>query len=95
MGASVDYALIPIDSVQMNWCDEIVCMDENQKARIVYMFKDKVLDFEKKNFVVLDIEDRYAYRDPELIGLITSRYNAATGFRPFEEITSFDIVECS
>lgn len=92
VGVSADYALIPVCVVTLNWCDEIVVMEDNHKDRIIHEFKDKVLGFDKKPIIVLDIEDRYPYRDPKLVRMITARYNAQTGFREYEEITSMEEV---
>lgn len=92
VGVSVEYALIPICVVTMNWCDEIVVMDENQRDRVVDMFHDKVLHFKNKKFVVLDVEDRYPYRSPELLALIKKRYDERSGWVP-DEINGSSVVE--
>jgi predicted protein tyrosine phosphatase len=66
-----DYALVPVSYALVDWCDEIICAKAHHKEKI------------KKNFYVaqrkihvLDIDDHYNYRDPELVKRIKSRYEA-------------------
>lgn len=63
-GLDESFALIPVDTVLLAWADEIVCMDKGQADRL------RAMGF-KKNVLVLDIEDSYGYRDPQLIKKIT------------------------
>lgn len=63
-GLDDSFALIPVDTVLLTWADEIVCMDKGQADRL------RAMGF-KKNVLVLDIEDSYGYRDPQLIKKIT------------------------
>lgn len=63
-GLDESFALIPVDTVLLAWADEIVCMDKGQADRL------RAMGF-KKNILVLDIEDSYGYRDPQLIKKIT------------------------
>lgn len=65
-GLDTGHALVPLDSVLLEWCDEIVCMTEEQKARLDLLTT--------KPIICLDIGDSYAYRSPELIQLIKERY---------------------
>ena len=65
-GLEVDFAIIPVDQVLLEWADEIVCMDANQQIRLKEMTKKPVYN--------LSIPDRFEYRDPELMKLIKERY---------------------
>ncbi len=60
------YALIPITDVLLEWADEIVCMDSNQKSRIE--------ELTKKPIKCLNIKDSYEYRNIELEKLIKENY---------------------
>jgi len=69
-----DFALVPVTKELLDWADEIVCADNEHAERIVqlvhkYGIKDKPV-------VNLRIPDHYEYRNPELIRLITERYQA-------------------
>lgn len=69
VGVDVGHALTPIDEVMVNWADEIVCMEKTHMMSILGMFPDY-----NDPITVLDIPDRYAYRDPGLIVMIEERY---------------------
>jgi predicted protein tyrosine phosphatase len=74
-GLVEDYALVYADEALLMWADEIVCMDYNQFNTLEHM---KLIG--KANFTAevinLNISDNYVYRDPELIELIKSKYDA-------------------
>ena len=71
VGISHDHALIPIDEVSVQWADSIVFMEIQH-----YHAAHKLYDLEtlKARFYILDIPDRFAYRDPELVRMITNRW---------------------
>ena len=73
-GVSQEYALIPVDVVLLSWADEIVCMGSEHVEPIKAMLEPM-----GKNVPIkcLNIPDSYAYRDPELIELIRTRYEEA------------------
>ena len=73
-GIVEDFALIYVDQVLLEWADEIVCMTPNQKVELEEMLLKR-----KKNIEVisLDIDDSFAYRDPELMVIIRKQYDAA------------------
>jgi predicted protein tyrosine phosphatase len=77
-GLEKTYALINVDEVLLHWADEIVCMTDEQKE-VLETRTDKPV-------ICLGIRDSYAYRDPELIDLIRSRYeeNSVPGGRDDE-----------
>lgn len=69
-----DFALIPVDQVLLEWADEIVCMNSGQKGQLEERLKRLNRD---TNVISLDIDDSYAYRDPELVRLIREKYDAS------------------
>ena len=69
-GLDTGHALIPIDSILLEWADEVVCMTTEQYARLKEMTN--------KQIVCLNIGDLYEYQDPKLISLIRERYTANT-----------------
>lgn len=73
-----DYALIRVDEVLLSWCDEIVCMDGEQ-ANQIDRIGGKTLGFGNKPCIILGIEDRYAYRNADLIDMIKHGYKEAQG----------------
>ena len=68
VGLTKEFALIPIDETLLYWADEIVCMEEWQKQKLIDMAP------EGKRIINLDIPDKFSYRDPELMGLIKEAY---------------------
>lgn len=72
-GVSSEFALVPVDEVLVAWADEIVCMEEWQRNAIQEDFNT-----EGKKIIVLDVDDCYEYRHPELMEQIKSKYNMAT-----------------
>ncbi len=65
-GLEADFALIVVDEVLLSWCDEVVCMTQEQ-ANELAMLTDKPIK-------CLDIADSYNYRDPDLMRMITESY---------------------
>lgn len=65
-GLDENFALIPVDKVLLEWCDEIVCMTQLQET----ILQSKT----KKPIKCLEIPDNYAYRDKNLIYMIKDRY---------------------
>jgi predicted protein tyrosine phosphatase len=75
-GLTDDFALVAVDEVLLHWADEIVVMDPFQKSSVEVKFL--VNGLAPKPIVVLDIEDKYEYRNPELIKLIKENYVRST-----------------
>lgn len=65
-GCTKEYALIPVDEVLLEWADEIVVMEKVQELGLK--------PYTEKPIICLEIEDKYPYRNPELIELIKTRY---------------------
>lgn len=73
VGTSQDYALIPIDSVHVEWADEIICAHEDQIQIVKDLIKKLEEEYgEKKNKPIhcLDIDDIYKSRSAELLKII-------------------------
>lgn len=65
-GLDKEFALIPVDDALLEWAQEIVCMNQEQKNELSNMTDKKI--------ICLDILDSYSYREAELISLIKERY---------------------
>lgn len=70
-GVDTEFALIPVDEVLLEWADEIVCMEDLHLRQLKNLGCTKTI-------IVLDLEDCYNYRDPELMKLIAKRYKELT-----------------
>jgi predicted protein tyrosine phosphatase len=71
-GVDTGHALIPIDTILVDWADEIVVMTNYHKQVIEDRFDPYA------PIICLDIPDEFAFRDPRLIELIEERYTEAT-----------------
>lgn len=69
-GLTQEFALVPVDAVLLAWADEIVCMSLEQKEELDTLAKGNPV-------ICLDIDDAYEYRSPELMKLISEKYQAA------------------
>ena len=72
-GLVKEFALIPVDEVLLEWADEIVCMESNQKEALKKLTQ--------KHVICLEIEDSHDYRSESLIRLITQKYADAMGIK--------------
>lgn len=72
-GSSPGFALIPVDEVLLHWADQIVYVNKENYEDVSSRF-----DLSKKENIVLDIPDRYQYRDPELMKICEEQYKQAT-----------------
>ena len=70
VGLVPEFALIPIDPVLIRWADQVVCMTSDQAKKLRTMVD------EDKPIVCLNIPDNFGYRDPELVELIKTAYDA-------------------
>lgn len=72
-GIEESYALVYADEVLVkHWADLIVCMTEEHYMMLKMKYDADYLP----EVIVLNIPDNYAYRDPELVRLITERFSA-------------------
>jgi len=63
------HAEVRLDWELLNWADRIFVMEEGHKDVIRRVFSYANL----KEIIVLDIEDKYDYMDPELVKLIKKK----------------------
>lgn len=68
-GLTPEFALIAVDSVLIEWAQEIVCMDARQER--------KLKEMTSKPVICLNIPDEFAYRDERLEKLIQENYDKA------------------
>jgi predicted protein tyrosine phosphatase len=76
-GTSKEYAIIPITDALIVWADVILCMDSDQQRYINEMQNELASSydaFDYKQVINLEIEDDYAYRDPELVKIMTEKF---------------------
>ena len=69
-GIEDDFALVVVDDVLLEWADQIVCMQPDQKVRLEAMTDKPVF--------CLDIKDSFRYRDSILMDMIKDKYLALT-----------------
>jgi len=65
-GADNEYALNPVNEALLAWADVVYLMEPEHLEYLERTFQD-ILDLYKSKIRVLDIPDRYPYRDPALI----------------------------
>jgi predicted protein tyrosine phosphatase len=70
-GTSKD-ADTPLSSELVEWADIIFVMEPSHRAKLASGFGAALRD---KRIVCLDIPDKYAFMDPELIGILKARVN--------------------
>ena len=73
-GVTQEYALVPLDEALIHWADEIVFVHPDNHEEAV----DKFPQLLKKNVFVLNLPDKYLYRDEELIKLARKQYDDTT-----------------
>lgn len=73
VGSVSEFALIPLDMVHLHWADEIVVVEKSQKDLVENLMPDPMYKAKKNKIHCLDIPDNYAFRDPELIGIIKEK----------------------
>jgi predicted protein tyrosine phosphatase len=77
VGHTEEFALIPIDIVQIYWADEIVCVSMRVSDALDKLFgKDPI--YIKANITVLEVPDRYVYMEDALQKIILRQYAEAT-----------------
>lgn len=68
-GADNEYALNPVNEAMLAWADVVYTMESEHLDYLERTFGD-ILDLYKSKIRVLEIPDRYPYRDPELINYL-------------------------
>jgi predicted protein tyrosine phosphatase len=76
-GVSVEYALNPVTEALLEWADKVYCMEKEHFKDLEYIFEDVLADLlgrKGNDFIeVLNIDDIYEYRNPELIRLLKEK----------------------
>lgn len=72
-GVSKDFALVPVDEVLVHWADEIVCVEKSVYNALMGMHENDINP--NTTIRVLNLPDKFQYRDPELVELIKEQYN--------------------
>jgi predicted protein tyrosine phosphatase len=79
-GTSAEYAIIPVTEALIVWADVILVMDEWQQKHINDMQTllasgaSAMFEYDYKQVINLEIEDDYAYRQPELVEIMTEKF---------------------
>lgn len=85
VGVDSEFALIPIDLVHIAWADHICVMDHEQQGAVEDMIENLELEqrgmvyFAPKTVHNLLVPDDFAFRDPELIKILTEKVNTIFG----------------
>lgn len=77
-GAVSEYALVPVDEALIYWANEIVFMEQEHRDAMPASFEEFL---QSKDIVILAVPDKYRYRDPELVKMITKQYQDALMIR--------------
>jgi len=70
-GTSVD-ALVQVNERMLDWADVVFIMDEAQRLALEHLFPAHEA---ARRAICLDIDDKYAFLDPELVTLLRDRAN--------------------
>lgn len=73
VGASQEYALIPMDEAHVLWADEILCMSAEQSL-LAKQLLNNVNPDSITPIHTLDVPDNYGFRDPELVNIMTKMF---------------------
>lgn len=84
VGVIPEFALVSLDDVLLEWADEFVCMTWEQAG--VVECRLALADL-KTPVVALNIPDNFAYRDPELVRLISEGYIAFQASQILKSLT--------
>lgn len=68
VGINKNFALIPVDEVLLEWCDEIVCAQQEHADDLESLF-GKI----EKPIFVIGIPDNYRCREPKAISIIEEK----------------------
>lgn len=71
-GSHPEYALVPVDQVLLNWAARVVFVNSENYERTL----ERKLRL-PANVYVLDVPDRYAFREPELVQAIDAELRKA------------------
>ena len=67
-GSHKEYALIPVDEVLLAWAERLVFVNKENFEEV-----SRVFNISQKQSLVLDIPDRFQFRDPKLVTIINQQ----------------------
>lgn len=70
VGANREYALVPLDESHIYWADIIVFVNKENHEEASWD-----LDFTHKDVIILDIPDKYPYRDAYLMKICSEQFD--------------------
>lgn len=73
-GVTPAYALIKVDEYLFEWADEILCVSNEVWEEFKRWADDHKLDLSGKRLPVLNIQDIYMRRAPQLVKIIEEQY---------------------
>lgn len=73
VGASQEYALIPMDEAHVYWADEILVMNKEQ-AFLAKQLLNNVNPDSITPIHTLDVPDNYGFRDPKLVDILRKMF---------------------
>lgn len=87
VGSSGEYALIPLDAAHVAWADEFVVMDDFQAYHVKELMEEldanargfDVANHSDKPIHVVNVEDNYGFRDPELVEELARKFEYIFG----------------
>ena len=73
---SEDYALVPLTEALALWADEVVVFHTGHMQAFVDVFREATggADVTMPMVHVMNIEDDYDFRDPELVAMLTEKF---------------------
>jgi predicted protein tyrosine phosphatase len=74
VGTSSEYALTPLDEVQLHWADAVVFVDADNHRVARFTYGGMIDNMECH---VLQIPDKYPFRHPELVEIATEQLKEA------------------
>lgn len=73
VGASQEYALIPMDEAHVYWADEILVMNKEQEL-LAKQLLNNVNPDSITPIHTLDVPDNYGFRDPVLVDILRKMF---------------------
>lgn len=84
-GVALEYALNPVNEALLEWADHIFLMEQEHYDTLEEGFGSEVMDDYKAKMTVLDIPDRFEYRNPKLIALLKEKVEEKLGWYSAED----------
>jgi predicted protein tyrosine phosphatase len=85
-GVALEYALNPVNEALLEWADNIFLMDDEHYHAIHDIFGEEIFDIYGEKMVVLNVPDKYPYRDEQLMKILKEKVEAELGWHSVENI---------